>query len=196
VKLLKKFVMAKTARMVVGVGAGAAAARETASSEAVVVRAARRADLEQIVALEQSCFTAYNLSRRRLQYLQARPSAVFLAAEVGGRVVGEAIALVRRHKQSVSGRTYSLAVDPACRGKGIGERLMRAMIDELGRRGARRIYLEVEASNVAAQRLYQRMGFKIIGTLSGYYGEGRDGVHMMLETETTAIAPVLPAVAA
>jgi ribosomal-protein-alanine acetyltransferase len=192
VKLLKKFVMAKTARMVVGFGAGvcAGAACEAPSGDAVVVRAARRADLDQIVALEQSCFTAYNLSRRRLQYLQARPNAVFLAAEVGGRVVGEAIALVRRHKQSMSGRTYSLAVDPACRGKGIGEKLMRAMIDELGRRGVRRIYLEVEASNSAAQRLYARIGFKVVGALRGYYGEGRDGVHMMFET--AAVLQVSP----
>jgi ribosomal protein S18 acetylase RimI-like enzyme len=190
VKLLKKFVMAKTARMAVGIGAPN---RETATDDAVIVRAARRADLDQILALEQSCFTAYNLSRRRLQYLQARPSAVFLAAEVGGRVVGEAIALVRRHKQSVSGRTYSLAVAPACRGKGIGERLMRAMIDELGRRGVRRVYLEVETSNSAARRLYERIGFKMVGALSGYYGEGRHGVHMMFETSAAAL--VLPVAA-
>src|SRR5205814_6628291 len=173
----------------------AEAASPRQREDPVVVRAARRGDLDQIATLERSCFTAYNLSRRRLQYLQARPSAVFLAAEVGGRVVGEAIALVRRHKQSVSGRTYSLAVDPASRGKGIGEKLMRAMIDELDRRGVRRVYLEVAASNLAAQRLYERIGFKAVGSLPGYYGQGRDGVHMMFEVAATMFTTPVPVAA-
>jgi ribosomal-protein-alanine acetyltransferase len=151
------------------------------SPAGIEIRAARRADLFAISALEQGCFNTYNLNKRQLQYLQQRQSNVFLVAEQGGRIVGEGIALVRHHKQSISGRVYSLAVDPASRGQGIGEKLMREMIEQLRCRDVRRIYLEVEASNTSAIHLYERLGFASIGTLPDYYGEGRPGVHMMAE---------------
>jgi mycothiol synthase len=151
-----------------------------------VIRPARREDLDPICALEQGCFTAYNLSRRQLQYLQHRQTAVFLVAERDGRIVGEGIALLRHHKQSLSGRVYSLAVDPAHRGQRIGERLMRTMLDQLRDRGVRRIYLEVEAANGSAVHLYERLGFRGIGALPDYYGAGKDGVHMMFEAAVPA----------
>jgi len=147
----------------------------------VSIRPARRDDLDAISRLEQGCFSAYNLSRRQLQYLQHRHTAVFLVAECGGQVVGEGIALLRHHKQSLSGRVYSLAVDPAHRGQRIGERLRRAMVEQLRDRGVRRVYLEVEASNAPAVQLYERLGFRRIGGLPDYYGDGKDGLHMLCE---------------
>ena len=210
VKLLKKYALTPPAVVAVGVNCGLpidfgelsrgadcglvadcglkeslpAVAVESAdrdSRAAIEIRSARRADLPAISALEQGCFNTYNLNRRQLQYLQQRQSNVFLVAEQGGRIVGEGIALVRHHKQSISGRVYSLAVDPGSRGQGIGEKLMREMIEQLRCRDVRRIYLEVEASNTSAIHLYERLGFASIGTLPDYYGAGRPGVHMMAE---------------
>jgi ribosomal-protein-alanine acetyltransferase len=154
----------------------------------VTIRPARREDLDAICRLEQGCFSAYNLSRRQLQYLQHRHTAVFLVAERGGQIVGEGIALLRHHKHSLSGRVYSLAVDPAHRGQRIGERLMRAMVEQLSDRGVRRVYLEVEASNTSAVHLYERLGFRSIGGLPDYYGEGKDGLHMLWEAAVPAPA--------
>ncbi len=93
---------------------------------------------------------------------------------------------MRHHKQSVSGRVYSLAVDPASRGQRIGERLMREIVAQLRCRAVRRIYLEVEATNASAINLYQRLGFGSIGTLPDYYGDGKPGVHMMCEAAAVA----------
>jgi ribosomal protein S18 acetylase RimI-like enzyme len=176
-------------------GGGADVARElvalhseSTSQNPVHIRAVRREDLPAISALERGCFTVYNLNKRQLQYLQQRESAVFLVAEVDGKIVGEGIALVRHHKHSVSGRAYSLAVDPAFRGQKIGEKLMREMIEQLRRRNVGRIYLEVEAGNLPAIRLYQRMGFVSIGALPDYYGEGKNGMHMMCDI--AAFAPL------
>ncbi len=144
-----------------------------------VVRSARVEDVERAVALEQSCFSTYCLSKRQIQYLRSSPTAVFLVAEDGGRIVGQGIGLVKHHRNGVSGRLYSLAVSPESRGRKIGQRLLSRMIDQLSARGARRIYLEVEKSNETAIRLYEKSGFHGIGVLPDYYGQGRDGVHMM-----------------
>ncbi|HEY7119910.1 MAG TPA: GNAT family N-acetyltransferase [Tepidisphaeraceae bacterium] len=160
-------------------------------ARSILIRPARREDLPAICTLEEGCFSTYNLSRRQLQYLQQRQTAVFLVAErEGGRIVGEGIALIRHHKNTVSGRAYSLAVDPAERGRGIGERLMREMVEQLRLRGVRRVYLEVEAANAAAVHLYERLGFRGIGVLPDYYGPGKDGVHMMYETAPLPVSPV------
>jgi ribosomal protein S18 acetylase RimI-like enzyme len=181
VKMLKKYALAPILPVAV-----LTTPQRQAQDTPLIIRPARRSDLAAISALEQGCFATYNLSKRQLQYLQQRQSSVFLVAEQDGKIVGEGIALVRQHKQSVSGRVYSLAVDPASRGQRIGERLMREIVEQLRRRAVRRIYLEVEATNASAINLYQRLGFGSIGTLPDYYGDGKPGVHMMCEAATAA----------
>ena len=153
----------------------------------LVVRPARKGDLDSAVELEQTCFSAYCLSKRQLQYLQNRPSAVFLVAEDAGRIVGEGICLVRKHKKSVSGRIYSLAVNSDYRGRKLGQKLLQSMIDGLSSRGVKRIYLEVEEANTSAIRLYERHGFTTVERLADYYGEGKPGLHMLYEVPAGAM---------
>jgi ribosomal protein S18 acetylase RimI-like enzyme len=161
---------------------------EQVARATVQVRAARKADLPAMLELEQSCFDTYSLGKRQLQYLHRSPSAVARVAERDGRVVGQSIALVRHHRNGATGRLYSLAVRGDCRGQGIGRDLLADAIAALVARGVKRIYLEVERSNAGAIALYERVGFRPIGTLADYYGPGRDGVHMMTEIATPAPA--------
>lgn len=155
------------------------------------VRAARKADLLPAAALEMQCFTRHQLNRRQLQYLQSRPTAVFLVAEREGEFVGDGIALVRHHRRGVSGRIYSLAVDDAHRGRKIGQKLLTSLLEELGRRGVRKTYLEVDHSNAAAVALYEKVGFKKLGVLADYYGPGASAIHMVYES-TAEIGEAAP----
>lgn len=52
---------------------------------------------------------------------------------------------------------------------GIGRSLLAALLAEAGRRGARRILLEVAVDNAPAQLLYAGYGFEPIGIRKGYY---------------------------
>ncbi|WEV71764.1 GNAT family N-acetyltransferase [Bifidobacterium sp. ESL0790] len=54
--------------------------------------------------------------------------------------------------------------------QGVGERLLRTLLDEARRRGARRMLLQVRVGNEPAIGLYGKLGFKRIGTLKDYYG--------------------------
>jgi uncharacterized protein len=183
VKMLQKFLLRLPAPVQVAVPADIAPGlADLAAPEPVLsIRPADKQDLSPAADLERLCFIAHNLRKRQLQYLQQRPSAVFLVAEWGGQLVGHAIALVRQHKKGLSGRIYSLAVHPEFRGKKIGQSLLREMMREIGTRGVKRIYLEVEAENAAAIALYQRSEFRQIGILPDYFGRGQDGRHMMHE---------------
>jgi ribosomal protein S18 acetylase RimI-like enzyme len=40
------------------------------------------------------------------------------------------------------------------------------------------ILLMVEAENTAAQALYRRVGYRVVGTAADYYGRGRAGIWM------------------
>src|SRR5688572_3713988 len=53
-----------------------------------------------------------------------------------------------------------MAVDPAYRGHGIGEKLMDACIDFTRRSSRKRIILESNTRQVAAVQLYRKFGFK------------------------------------
>lgn len=177
VKLLQKHVLRKPAAVQVAIPApqtGAAAAQPAPAQ----VRSARKTDVTAAVEIEQKCFSAYCLTKRQLNYLQQRPSAVFVVAEHEGQIIGEGVCLVRQHKRGRSGRIYSLAVDTAHRGQKIGQRLLTKMLDELGQRGVQRVYLEVEQANTNAIHLYERHGFRPIEVLPDYYGAGKDGLHM------------------
>jgi ribosomal-protein-alanine N-acetyltransferase len=63
----------------------------------------------------------------------------------------------------------NLAVMPAYRGAGAGTALLRQILREGARLGARRASLEVRRSNEAARRLYERLGFAVAGVRRGYY---------------------------
>jgi [ribosomal protein S18]-alanine N-acetyltransferase len=63
----------------------------------------------------------------------------------------------------------NVALRPQFRGRGIGSALLRHVVAEAKRLGARRATLEVRASNTAARRLYERLGFYVAATRRNYY---------------------------
>jgi tRNA threonylcarbamoyl adenosine modification protein YeaZ/ribosomal-protein-alanine acetyltransferase len=68
----------------------------------------------------------------------------------------------------------SLAVEDAWRRHGIARRLLKRVIDESVRAGARSATLEVRASNTAARALYEGLGFTVEGVRRDYYQEPRE----------------------
>ncbi len=56
-----------------------------------------------------------------------------------------------------------VGVSPELRGKGVGTALLNEQIRRARDRGFRRCVLDVAATNPGAQRLYERMGFRVVG---------------------------------
>jgi ribosomal-protein-alanine N-acetyltransferase len=63
----------------------------------------------------------------------------------------------------------NVAMRPQFRGLGLGSTLLRHVLAEARRLGARRATLEVRASNEGALRLYERLGFHVAATRRNYY---------------------------
>lgn len=74
----------------------------------------------------------------------------------------------------------TIAVARSAQRRGMGARLLQALLDEAARRGQRRIVLEVRADNTSAIALYERFGFRRSGLRRGYYQpSGADALVMM-----------------
>ena len=86
-----------------------------------------------------------------------------LVAEAAGRVVGAVWVRCGAGFGRVAEGVPELAValDPACRGRGVGTRLLRAMLRSLADEGYPAVSLSVQKANPAV-RLYRRLVFRVV----------------------------------
>jgi ribosomal-protein-alanine N-acetyltransferase len=86
----------------------------------------------------------------------------------------------------------NLAVHPDHRRQSIGEDLARWVLRMGSEEGCRTGILEVRPSNSPARRLYEKLGFKAVGTRRGYYRDPKeDALIMLIEPLSVALVPVL-----
>ncbi len=90
----------------------------------------------------------------------------------------------------------NLSVVRARQGRGQGEWSLRWIADDVGRRGATALLLEVRPSNARALRLYDRVGLERIGVRRGYYPffDGRREDAIVMRGTLPLHAPWLPGV--
>jgi ribosomal protein S18 acetylase RimI-like enzyme len=91
-------------------------------------------------------------------------NAVVLVAETKGETIGYAYGEIEGYDymslRGPAGVLNDLIVDPAHRGRGVGRLLLDEIISRLKSRGVPRIVLSTAAKNKAAQRLFERSGFR------------------------------------
>lgn len=139
------------------------------------LRRARPEDIDALVRLEQA-FPSDRLGHVHFRRLLMRGNADIWVYEEAGRVLGEAVVLYRRGVRSA--RLYSLMVDPACQGQGIGRFMLEAAERAACERGCERMRLEVRVDNVRAIRLYCRTGYAATDWMEGFYEDRTDALRM------------------
>lgn len=150
-----------------GRGRGAAAGDPHAREPAF--RELRAGDLEAVGALERRIFPNPWEPEAFEEFLSA-DSAFSRVALADGVVVGYALGWCAGGEAEL----MNLAVAPGWRRRSLGGELLAWAMRRCARRGARRIFLEVRASNDAARRLYERHGFRLAGRRRGYYANPRE----------------------
>jgi len=76
-------------------------------------------------------------------------------------------------------QVYNIAIAPEFRREGIGEALLRHLIDKADEDGCSLVTLEVRSSNAAAMELYKKLGFHEVGRRRGYYAKGGEDAVLM-----------------
>jgi ribosomal-protein-alanine N-acetyltransferase len=84
---------------------------------------------------------------------------------LGRKLIGFAVSRIAADEAEI----LSIAVDAGHRGRGLSRNLLLTHLGHLAGRGVRTIFLEVEAQNQPARRLYERAGFAVTGRRERYY---------------------------
>jgi ribosomal protein S18 acetylase RimI-like enzyme len=82
--------------------------------------------------------------------------------EETGKVVGN-VTLTLRKREKGAWLMSNVAVHPDFRRQGVGRGLVRFALEEIRARGGQAVYLQVDAQNETAVRLYHELGFEEIG---------------------------------
>jgi ribosomal-protein-alanine N-acetyltransferase len=138
------------------------------------IRRMGEADLSDVLRIERASF-AVPWTPATFAGLLRRADAHLLVAEAEPlrgvlSLVGYAAVWVVVDQAELG----DIAVDPEWRRRGIGQRLLDAVLALMRQQGVRELFLEVRASNVDAQRLYQRNGFTEVGRRQNYYSRPRE----------------------
>ena len=115
------------------------------------------------------------------------PDAIRLTIEVDGAVAG----MIQFHEELTPKYRHAgidLFVDPALHGRGVGTEAVRQVVrDLIDDRGHHRIVIDPAATNAAAIRTYDKVGFKPVGIMRRYERDvGGDGWHDGLLMELLA----------
>lgn len=128
----------------------------------------------QVAELEKRCFSD-PWSEKSVASELENDLACWLVALDGETVAGYV------GSQTVLGETdmMNIAVHPDYRRKGIAQALVNALVDALKSQGSRCLTLEVRASNEPAQKLYEKLGFSLIGKRPKYYHNPKEDAYIL-----------------
>jgi ribosomal-protein-alanine N-acetyltransferase len=133
------------------------------------------ADIPAVHAIERASFAVPWPDDAYRNELATNRLASYVVARADDAIVGFAGLWVMVDEAHVT----TFAVDPRWRRRGVGERLLLALLDISVARRAREATLEVRLSNMPARRLYEKYGFRPVGIRPRYYSDnGEDALIM------------------
>ena len=107
-------------------------------------------------------------TRQDIAELLASPGVGGLLVEAEGAQIGMALWRLAADE----GELLTIAVDRQGRRAGAGRRLLACVIEQAKNSGAGALFLEVGVANFAARRLYDTLGFEVVGRRTAYYSRG------------------------
>lgn len=132
-------------------------------------------DVEAVQEVERLSFPIpWPVSAFRHELTQNR-NARYIIARSEGQIVGYAGLWLMVDEAHIT----TFAVHPEFRRRRIGERMLQRLFEIAEEVGAEWLTLEVRGSNLAAQKLYQKYGFRRAGIRRRYYSDnGEDALVM------------------
>ena len=130
--------------------------------------------LEAVAALERACFPDA-WTEQALNDALSVPGTELLVCAPEGTVAGYILTRTSYDDSEL----FRVAVAPEARRSGLGAALLDAALDRAKARGARRMLLEVRASNEPALALYRKLGFTELARRKNYYTAPREDAVIM-----------------
>jgi len=172
----------------------------------VQVAAMTLEDIPAVIAIERASFPRPWPERAYRYELTENPNAHFIVARLPTPVVAPLVSPWRRlasrlglvalplNRAMIVGfagmwiqvdeaHIATIATHPDWRGRGVGQRILLALLRTAQRCQAQTVTLEVRVSNLVAQRLYHKFGFQEVGRRKAYYQDNREDALLMTVTD-------------
>ena len=140
----------------------------------IIIRPMTIDDVDEVYVVEEDCFVdpwSKESIRKELKNNLAR----YLVAQLDDKIVG----YVGIWFVVDEGHITNVAVHSDYRGKKIGDKLVKEMIELCKENNIVAMTLEVRASNIVAQNLYRKYGFKMGGIRKEYYSDNKEDAIIM-----------------
>lgn len=139
--------------------------------EAILYRRPKTA--EEVFTLAQDAYGQSPWSLAMFKHDLASRLTDYLVADFHGQPLAFVGGTLVIDELSIS----NVAVSRAAQGQGLATNLLNQWL--LSFPSQTRVLLEVRVSNIAAQRLYQKLGFNVYATRTAYYQRPREDAYMM-----------------
>ncbi len=142
----------------------------------IEIRQAKLYDVPALARIERDSFDSPWSADEITKDVTSDDGSIYVAvALIGDERAGYADMRIIKGESQI----YNIAVAPEFRKQGIGEALLDHMVRKSEELGLSIITLEVRAGNEAAMALYEKMGFRKVGTRPGYYAKGSEDAVLM-----------------
>ncbi len=149
-------------------------------NESIHLRPMQCGDLDQVMAIDQASFSmpwpksafSFELNENPLSKLWV---AEIQKLDLSYQIVGMIVIWLILDEAHIA----TLAILPEFRRRGIAQELIAVALEFAIQEDILQATLEVRAGNIAAQSLYQRFGFEVVGQRHRYYQDnGEDAIIM------------------
>ncbi len=140
----------------------------------MIIRTMQKGDVAAVAALEAQIFPM-PWSAAGFADTLPREDILFLVAYEQDELLG----YVGIYCTLDEGEITNVAVAPAARRRGIARALLTELKQQLACRNVARIVLEVRVSNEPAIRLYEQMGFSVLGVRKNFYEKPTEDAYIM-----------------
>jgi ribosomal-protein-alanine N-acetyltransferase len=156
------------------------------------IRLFNRDDIPRILALQQKSHEAAHWIEADYEHLAEDPGGKILVAELETMDPPKILGFAAFHRILDEVELRNMAVDPEHREQGVGKALLEDARERLLKVGARRVFLEVRASNKPALSLYSSVGFGLHSLRKGFYHDPDDDAYVLaLELYPPTVLPPL-----
>ncbi len=132
-------------------------------------------DVDHILSIEQRCFSMPWSREQCVAVFSQKHFFAFGLTQV--LVKPELVAYMSFYQVLDELEILNIAVLPQFRRQGFGEYLLTKTLQAAGKMGMNNAVLEVRINNMPARSLYERAGFKCVGSRSKYYADtGEDAL--------------------
>jgi ribosomal-protein-alanine N-acetyltransferase len=137
-------------------------------------------DLDAVAELEARCFTnPWSRDMLARELAQSDAVHVFILRLPEAPVAAFCSCWIILDELHIN----TMAVDHPYRRKGLARQLMISVMQEAARLGVTRATLEVRATNVAARKLYETLGFTVRAIRPNYYTQPDDDALIMWQND-------------